>query len=243
MPIPVEQIKNAYEEAFRWYAPDRTVPDIDITFYPYVGINHTIRIRKGGVYVRIGTVCSEMPLQPHRGLAFILVGKLFSRKIPKNARDVYQNYINSDELREKATDSKRIHGRKVVTSPLGEFYDLEEIFDTLNFLYFAYKVPKPALTWSAKKTYRILGHHDATHDHITISKSLDSREVPRFVVEYVLYHEMLHIFHPTELGHNGRRYNHTPKFRKDEEKFQHFRRAENWIENNVRKLKRAAKKG
>jgi hypothetical protein len=61
------------------------------------------------------------------------------------------------------------------------------------------------------------------------------------MVEYIVFHEMLHIHHPT-VHHNGRRYNHTPAFRRDEEQFEHFHAAESWIEQNVRKLKRRAKK-
>jgi hypothetical protein len=52
---------------------------------------------------------------------------------------------------------------------------------------------------------------------------------------------MLHIHHPT-VHHNGRRYNHTPAFRRDEEKFAYFEESEKWIERNVRKLKRNATK-
>ncbi|MEO6334102.1 MAG: M48 family peptidase, partial [Pyrinomonadaceae bacterium] len=92
-----------------------------------------------------------------------------------------------------------------------------------------------------KKTYRILAHHDATHDTIVVSKSLDASDVPRWVVEYIVFHEMLHIKHPT-VHHNGRRYNHTPAFRHDERKFPHFQAAEDWIERSVRKLKRRARK-
>jgi predicted metal-dependent hydrolase len=86
-----------------------------------------------------------------------------------------------------------------------------------------------------------LGQHDSTHETIVVSKSLDSTDVPRFVVEYIVFHEMLHIHHPT-VHHNGRRYNHTPAFRRDEERFQYYREAEDWIERSVRKLKRNAKR-
>ena len=106
---------------------------------------------------------------------------------------------------------------------------------------FRFSVPKPVLTWSARKTYRILGHHDATHKTIVISKSLDSTGVPKYVVESVVFHEMLHIHHPT-VHNNGRRYNHTAAFRRDEEKFAYFQEAERWIERNVRKLRKEAKR-
>jgi len=238
----LDRIKTVYEEAFLWFDPKRTVPPLHVSFYPYIGINHTIRIRGGEVFVRIGEICRDMPLQCHRGLAFILVGKLRGRKIPAGARDVYNAYIKSDFIRERAADQKRERGRKVVTSTKGEIYDLDVIFDKVNEQYFRFRVPKPQLTWSARKTYRILGHHDAQLNHIAISRSLDSRDVPRFVVEYVVFHEMLHIMHPTQ-HINGRRYNHTPAFKADEQKFLHYHAAERWIENNVRRLKRVAKRG
>ena len=237
----LEQIRELYESAFAWYDPKRTRAPIHVSFYPYIGINHTIRVRDGEIFVRIGLICSEMPLPCHKGLAYILVGKLLRKKIPSGARAVYSAYIKSDFIREKAAASKKSRGRKVVTTSKGSIYDLDQIFKILNREYFGNAIPKPVLTWSAKKTFRILGHHDATHDHITISRSLDSTDTPRFVVEYVVFHEMLHIHHPTKHV-NGRRYNHTAAFKRDEQKFTYYDEAERWIERNVRRLKREAKK-
>lgn len=241
MDTNTDQIRDLYAEAFAWFDPKRPVPTIHVSFYPYIGINHTIRVRDGEVFVRIGDICREMPLACHKGLAYILTGKLLRKKIPAGARTVYSVYVKSDEVRNRATDSKRARGRKVLTTSKGAVYDLDQIFDALNQQYFDGAIPTPALTWSAKKTYRILGHHDATHDTVAISKSLDASNVPRYVVEYVVYHEMLHIHHPTKHV-NGRRYNHTAAFRRDEEKFAYFEEAEKWIERNVRRLKKEAKR-
>ncbi len=234
-------LRNFYAEAFRAFDEKREVPEIDVRFYPYIGINHTIRVREGKVFVRIAEMCRDMPPIGQQALAFILVAKLLRKKVPTNAREIYSNFIKTVEMREKATESKRSRGRKVISTDKGAVYDLGEIFDTLNRDYFRGDMQKPVLTWSARKTYRILGHHDATHKTIVISKSLDSINVPKYVVESVVFHEMLHIHHPT-VHHNGRRYNHTPAFRRDEEKFVYFNEAEKWIEQNVRKLKKEAKR-
>lgn len=241
MPPSLSQIRELYEEAFRWYHPRKAMPAIEVEYYPYIGINHTIRIRDSKIFVRIGEICRDMPLSSHRGLAYILTGKLLRKKIPVGARGVYSAYIDTPEIREKALNHKKARGRKVITTAKGDVYDLDQIFEDLNHLYFRGSIQKPALTWSAKKTYRILGHHDATHDHVAISKSLDSLDVPRYVVEYVLFHEMLHIAHPTQHV-NGRRYNHTAAFKRDERMFQYFSEAERWIERNVRRLKTEVKK-
>jgi hypothetical protein len=236
----IAAIRTMYEEAFSAFAHEKETPLIDVRFYPYIGINHTIRVRNGKVFVRIAEICREMPELGHQALAYILVAKLLRKKVPANARKVYSSFTKTTEMREKATENKRSKGRKVVSTHKGTAYDLSEIFDTLNRDYFGGSIPKPVLTWSARKTYRILGHHDSTHDTIVISTSLDSVKVPKYVVEYVVFHEMLHIHHPTK-HINGRRYNHTPQFRRDEQKFQYFNQAESWIERNVRKLKNEAK--
>lgn len=237
----LEQIREFYAEAFRRYDAKRPVPIIHVTFYPYTGINHTIRLRNGEIFVRIGDICMEMPMFSQRGLAYILVGKLLRKKIVAGADEMYNAYINSDFIQKKATESKKKRGRKVVTTSKGNVFDLDEIFDTVNARYFGNVLPKPALTWSARKTYHILGHHDPTHDQITISQSLDSDKTPRYIVEYVMFHEMLHVAHPAKKV-NGRRYFHTPEFRRDEKKFAQYDQAERWIEQNVRRLKREAKR-
>ena len=241
MPADTATIQKFYEEAFETLGSKQKTPDIDVRFYPYVDINHTIRVREGRVYVRISDICRDMPAAGQRALAYILVAKLLRKKVPAQANAVYSHYTKSAEIRDKATENKRTFGRKVITTHDGEIYDLHELFNTLNSRYFGGRLAKPVLTWSAKKTYRILGHHDATHDTIVVSRSLDTADTPRYVVEYIVFHEMLHIHHPT-VHHNGRRYNHTPAFRRDEEKFRYYAEAERWIEQNVRRLKRNAKK-
>lgn len=241
MPTSLNRLRQFYEDAFKTYDKIRKTPEIEVRFYPYVGINHTIRIRDGRVYVRIAEICSDLPASAQKALANILVAKLYRKRVPPAARDLYSAVISSDQYRIRAVSNKRKHGRKVVTSHKGMVYNLERIFDSLNAAYFGGSLAKPTLTWSVRKTYRILGHHDATHRTIVISKSLDSLDVPKFIVEYILFHEMLHIYHPAKVI-NGRRYHHTPAFRRSEQRFRYFEEAEAWIEKNVRKLKREAKK-
>jgi hypothetical protein len=240
-PFDSQTIKEFYAEAFQIFDKQRPTPEIEVRLYPYIGINHTIRVRSGKVFVRIAEICREMPLAAQRALAFILVAKLLRKKVPLKARKTYSDYLKNQELREKAAENKRARGRKVITTSKGDVYDLNTIFEGLNAFYFQNAIPKPILTWSARKTYRILGHHDSTHETIAVSRSLDNKKVPRYVVEYVIYHEMLHILHPTT-HRNGRRYNHTPAFRRDERKFAFYTEAEEWIARNVRNLKRNAKR-
>ncbi|MCW5960027.1 MAG: hypothetical protein KIS76_07675 [Pyrinomonadaceae bacterium] len=237
----LSQIKSFYERAFLEIKPRNPLPEINVRFYPYLGINHTIRVRDGKVYVRIGEICRDAPLDVQESLAFILVGKLLRTRISPAVSAIYRDYSKLSELREQALKNKKARGKKVISSPYGEFFDLETIFERLNLLYFGNKLKKPTLSWSRDRTFRILGHHDAEHETIIVSKSLDSPEVPEFVVEYVVFHEMLHILHPVERV-NGRRRIHTPAFKRDERQFAYYSEADNWIDRNIAQFRRKARK-
>ena len=241
MPVEIKQLAEIYRDLFLRLDETRRVLKVEIEFYPYVGINSRVRLREGWLIVRISDVLTDAPLEFQRALAQILVRKLFRRRMLKNDLEIYQTYLKQSDIQEKSVANRRTRGRKIVTTAKGETYDLDNIFTFLNQVYFENSLPKPVLTWSAKKTFRILGHHDSAHQTIAVSKSLDDKKVPRFVVEYVVYHEMLHIKHPT-IHRLGRRYNHTPAFRRDEENFAYFAEAETWIEQNAAALKRAVKR-
>ena len=235
----LSEIAEIYRHTFARLDPDRRSPEVDVRFYPYIGINHTIRVRNGKVFVRIAEICHDMPMDAQRGLADILVRKLLRKRATHRAAEPYENYVRSLEIRERADHSRRTRGRKIITGTKGEVFDLDEIFDSVNFWYFGGRISKPTLTWSPRKSFHILGHHDSTHDTISISRSLDSKVVPRFVIEYVVFHEMLHIAHPA-VHHNGRRYHHTAAFRRDERRFPQYHDAEKWIDQNVGRLRKAA---
>ena len=237
----LQAIAKFYEQAFKSLDGENFLSEIIVEFYPYVGINHTIRLRSGKIFVRIAEIFQNAPPEAQNALALILVAKLLRKKVPPKAAEIYDEFIRNPEIRSRAAENKRAKGRKIITSAQGEIYDLNRLFDSLNKNYFSSRIKKPVLSWSARKTFRRLGHHDEVHDTIIISKSLDDKKVPEYVVEFVVFHEMLHIWHPTK-HRNGRRYNHTPEFRRDEENFENFREAEDWINKNIKYFKRDVKR-
>jgi hypothetical protein len=237
----IEQLTDIYRNTLLAADLAQSSLNIKVEFYPYVGISNRIRRRDGAFFVRLSDILRDAPIEFHTALAQILIKKLFRRRVPAKDLQVYRDYLKQVEIHEKTIENRRARGRKVITTAKGEAYDLNEIFLFLNQIYFENSLPAPVLTWSAKKTFRILGHHDSTHQTIVISKSLDDKRIPRYVVEFVIYHEMLHIKHPT-VHHNGRRYNHTAAFKRDEENFAYFEEAETWIEQNAAALKRTAKR-
>ncbi|WP_211176468.1 M48 family peptidase [Brasilonema sp. UFV-L1] len=116
----------------------------------------------------------------------------------------------------------------VVENAKGKWYDLDELFEKINHEYFACSLVKPRLAWSGINTYRKLGHYEAARDRVMMALTLDDASIPQFVIEFVLYHELLHKYHGATWV-NGRRMVHTSEFRRDERKFRLYKEAEEWL--------------
>jgi hypothetical protein len=230
MPQSLSNLRTLFIDAFRQLERNRPLPEVEVRFYPYAGLHHTIRLRSGRVYVRISDIFKEAPINVHRALAFILVAKLLRKRTPEVHDRVYRDYACTPQVLRASDLTRRRRGRKIISSSKGLVYDLDKLFARLNRRYFNNSLEKPTLTWSQRRTQRILGHHDAVHDTIVISKTLDSRDTPEWFVEYILYHEMLHIKHPARLI-NGRRYYHTSAFRSEEQRFPYYHQAQELLEN------------
>jgi hypothetical protein len=116
----------------------------------------------------------------------------------------------------------------ITENATGKFYDLSRLFKKINSEYFGGCLDKPRLTWSHIQTYRQFGHYEPSRDRVVISLTLDDVRIPEFVVEFVLYHELLHKYHGAKFV-NGRHLVHTLEFRQDEHKFPQHKEAEAWL--------------
>ena len=238
MPESDSHLSAPFAEAFRQLSGRRPsfrpeIHAIEVRFYPYAGLHHTIRVRSGRVFVRISDLFRTAPPEVIRALAFLLVARLLSRKPPRAYERIYRDYAFSPEVLRASDLARRQRGRKVISTANGRVYNLERIFLRVNRKHFDGEIPKPVLTWSRRRTRSILGHHDAAHDTITISKTLDSPEVPEWFVEYIMFHEMLHIKHPARII-KGRRYYHTPAFRAEEKSYPRYEQAQEWLDRVIR---------
>jgi predicted metal-dependent hydrolase len=231
-----EFLRTIFADIFRQVSRRQDQPEVHVTFYPFVGLNHTIRIRNQRVFVRISDIFRDAPQSVYRALAHILVGKLFRRRPKAEYETLYHQYIHQPQIMQASDLARQQRGRKQLNGAVGKAYDLEKIFAHLNRRYFDNALSSPALSWSTRRTKRILGHHDAVHNAIIISRSLDQESVPSHVVEYVMYHEMLHIKHKPRIA-NGRRMLHTSAFRSDEKQFAQYDEAIKWLEHSPRRLR------
>jgi hypothetical protein len=114
----------------------------------------------------------------------------------------------------------------------GNIYNLDHLFSSINHQYFAGTMSKPRLMWSNILSHRKLGHYERTRDRIVISKILDHERIPQYLIEFILYHELLHKHHGIQWL-NGKCMVHTPEFKRSERKFGQFQEAETFLQQMV----------
>jgi hypothetical protein len=213
-----EKLLEIFHAAYAELRSRTPAPPMHIRFYPFVSINNTIRMRQSELYIRLSDLLEAAPESVLQAIAHILLAKLYRKPIDRAHNSRYRRYIASHDLAAKARLVRQLRGHKHIHSARGHHYHLEELFDDLNRRFFHGLMGRPQLTWSRNHARNRLGHYDPAHNAIVISRVFDDRRVPRYVVEYILYHEMLHLKHPVKLR-GTRRCVHSREFLEEEKLF------------------------
>jgi hypothetical protein len=215
---------DIYARVFRTLKPRTPVPAIRVEFRRFANANSSIRLEGSQLLVRISDLLEGAPAPIMEALAYILVSKLFRRAVPRIYTYRYRLYLNRRDIRRSIHLVRQIRGRKLLSGPRGKQYHLEEIFEELNLRHFDGLLARPLLSWSRRLSRTMLGHYDPSHNAIIISRILDSPDAGRHALEYVLFHEMLHLRFPVE-HHGSRRKLHSREFHQAERSFPNLKEA------------------
>jgi predicted metal-dependent hydrolase len=207
-----------FQETYGELRPDSSLPELKIEFFAFANINNTIRMRNGRLLVRLSDLLEGAPDAVLRAIAHILLAKMYRRPIDRRHAARYRKYVGSHEIVRKVHLVRQMRGRKRLRPSRGYFYDLDAVFEELNARFFHGLMARPRMSWSQTKTRRILGHYDPAHNAIIISRIFDHPAMPRYILEYIVYHEMLHLKHPVKLR-GSRRCVHSAEFLEEENLF------------------------
>lgn len=219
-----ESPEEIYARVYSEIRPRSSPPEFRARFCRFANLNNHIRMQGNEVEVKMSDLLEGAPAPILEALAWILLSKLFRKEIPRVYSHRYRMYLNRREMRRSLHLVRQERGRKFISGPQGEHYNLEEMFEALNREYFQGLMARPLLGWSRRPARTTLGHFDPSHNAIILSKLLDSATVPALAVRYVMYHEMLHLRFPVE--HRGaRRCVHPPEFQEAERQFLNWKEA------------------
>jgi predicted metal-dependent hydrolase len=213
-----KNLLQIFEDAYRELRHEASIPELKVEFFKFTSIKNTIRMREGKLLVRLSDLLEGAPAPVLHAIAHILLAKMYRRPIDRESAARYRRYVSSQPISRKAHLVRQMRGRKRLDSAQGRAYDLEAVFEDLNIRFFNGLLGRPQMTWSRDRSRNSLGHYDPAHNAIVVSRIFDHPRVPRSAVEYIVYHEMLHLKHPVRLR-GSRRCVHSAEFQAEERLF------------------------
>src|ERR1700686_436631 len=128
--------QRIFERIFHELRPRTPVPLVEVHYRRYANANAQVRWEDGMLEVRLGDTLAGAPATVVEALAEILLSKLFRKPVPAASNDRYRRYLNRRDVRRSLDLVRQIRGRKQVEHPRGRLYDLDQMFEELNFRYF-----------------------------------------------------------------------------------------------------------
>jgi hypothetical protein len=210
-------------------------------FCPYSELRHTWR--------RVGTHASFQVSDYLEGaspdvlesLAWYLVSKAFRIPTPHGMSEKYLDCIASEEFWQSRRYMYLERAKNLSLDPHGIHRDLSTIFDYVSSTYFRGAVRDPTLAWVRESPARRLGFYFEPLNLLAVNRVLDAERIPRFVLEFVVYHELLHHMDAGS-GRRNRRVHHTRRFREQERLFSSYAEAEKWLNRLVAEHRLAKKR-
>ena len=222
--FPLDIFKRAYREL----RPRAAMPEIEVRFFKFANVNNTVRLRGDKLLFRISDLLEGAPENVLHAIAHMLTAKIYRKEIDPAHAARYRRFVGSRPITEKAHLLRQMRGRKRIDGPIGNVYHLDEMFEDLNTEFFHGLMARPNMSWSQNSARRLLGHYDPAHNAIIVSRVFDDVRVPRYVVEYIVYHEMLHLKHPVKLK-GSRRCVHPKQFQEEEKLFPQLEAAKKFL--------------
>jgi SprT-like family len=222
-----------FQRVFTRLNCDGRPPRFRVEFYPYASLVLTIRRREDIVLVRFSDLLQRAPLPVLEGAAALLLSRVYRRRAPRSLTAPYLNYARSNRTRSRISRMRRGRVRLASAGPQGRHFNLEKMFEQLNEKYFSGSLQRPDIGWSTRSWRRQFGCYDPGPNQILLNRRMDHPAVPQVAVEYVLYHEMLHVKHPTRRS-GCSLVSHSPEFRAEEKLFPHFTQARKILDRLAR---------
>jgi hypothetical protein len=231
--LPIPGGSALFQRVFTRLGCHGQPPRFRVEFYPYSSLVLTIRRRNDVMHVRFSDLLQRAPLPVLEGGAALLLSRVYRRKAPREVVNAYLEYARSHKTRNRISKMRGGRVRVAQADPRGRHYDLSSLFDALNKKYFGGELQRPRIGWSVRSWRRQFGCYDPGPNQILLNRRMDRPGVPECAVEYVLFHEMLHVKHPTRRS-GCSLVSHSQEFREEEKRFVGFEKARRALDRLAR---------
>jgi len=223
----------ALEGVFRQVGKQLSSDKISAEYHPYAELKHTWRRRQSTMSIRVSDYMDSAPDDVTEALAWFLLCRAYGKRCPDGMAETYHAFARSRAMWGPKKKTYMTRARNLSFRPIGAFRDLGTVFDYVNSCYFDGAIRRPDLAWAKEPPSVRLGFYFEPLDILAANRIMDSEKVPRYVLEFVVYHELLHGVLEAK-GTHARRVHHTKEFREMERRFSMYDDAEAWLSRLAR---------
>jgi predicted metal-dependent hydrolase len=217
---------NLIQKSFQQLFPDKTPAyQLILKYNKKLGdFNGNIRLEKTFLQINLNYKWKQIDEEIQIGIIQTLLLKMFAKRYRIKTKTtfnikLYNNFVKKIPLMTKNTK----------THPI-----LESSFHRVNQTHFHELLDRPNLQWGRASKAK-LACYNFHNDTITVSTIF--KDSPNHILDYLLYHELLHKKQKFYCK-NGRNYFHTKKFRDAEDLFPNKNHVEKEINQIIRQSKR-----
>lgn len=134
---------SIFQEEYRALRPRAPMPPIEVRFRRFTSLNTTIRLRAGHIRVSLSDLLEGAPESVIHAIAHILLAKLYRRPINPMQNMRFKRFASSAAVVRQTELIRNARGSKRWLGPEGRYYNLEEVFETLNLRYFGGLLGRP----------------------------------------------------------------------------------------------------
>lgn len=219
------------QRTFHAVAQELGMESVTATYYPYSELKHTWRYDGLRWEFKISDYLESADPVVLESLAWHLLSRARAVRCPRNRSEPYLTFVRSSRLWNHNRHRYLERSRTLTVDPAGKARDLHVVFSYVNSTYFSGGLREPVLAWTRESPRTRLGFYFEQLDLLAINRVLDTEEIPRYVLEFVMYHELLH--HADRRGLSKRTVKHTKGFREREKLFSAYEDAEAWLRRIV----------
>lgn len=221
-------------ETFRAVNSKVAAGRITASYHPYKELKHTWRHRDGVLAFRVSDYMRGSPEAVLESLAWHLICRARDVECTEAMSERYLRHVRSVSFWAGRRDIYIGRARNLAFRPKGNERDLGVVFDYVNACYFNGSIERPALAWASESPRTRVGYFHAPLGILAVNRALDSGRVPRYVLEFVVYHELLHGLLDVDDG-LARRVRHSSEFRRREQAFARYEEAQAWLSKIARR--------
>lgn len=201
---------------------------VRVSFYPYKELKHTWRMSDRVLFFKVSDYMKGAPDVVLESLAWCLICRARRKECPEGMSREYRMHVRAPQFWEARRSLYLSRYKNLSFRPSGECRDLDEVFSYVNSVYFEGGLERPDLAWVRESPKSRVGFYHSPLRILAVNRILDTDRIPRFVLEFVVYHELLHGTVDCIDGLSRRTF-HTKEFRRRESEFSNHDEAEEWL--------------